>query len=225
MNLSDFDATIFDMDGTLTNNMRLHFDSFVEFGARYNLQLPTPEAGAGLIGKRNSEIMPVLFGRELTVEEIGRYEAEKEAIYHALIAAGIVPLAGLRRLLGVLQARGIPVAIATSAPSGNVPLTLRALEIAEYFDAIVLGDEVPHGKPAPDIFLEAARRLGHPPDRCLVFEDSYAGVAAAKAAGMRCIALATTHSVEELRANTAADAIMSDYKEFLALALPGGGTT
>ncbi len=219
----DFDAAIFDMDGTLTNNMRLHFNSFVQFGARYDLQLPTPEAGASLIGLRNSEIMPVLFGRELTVEEIRRYEAEKEAIYHALIGAGIVPVAGLRRLLQVLQARGIPAAVATSAPSVNVPLTLRALEIAEYFQTIVLGDEVPRGKPAPDIFLEAARRLGHPPDRCIVFEDAYAGVAAAKAAGMRCIALATTHTAEELRANTAADVIVHDYEEFLAPAAVDNG--
>lgn len=221
MHLADFDAAIFDMDGTLTDNMRLHFDSFAQFGARYNLQLPTPEAGAALIGKRNSEIMPVLFGRELTVEEIGRYEAEKEAIYHALLAGGIVPVAGLRRLLDALQACGIPAAVATSAPGANVSLTLEAIGIADRFAAVVLGVDVPRSKPAPDIFLEAARRLGHPPERCLVFEDAYAGVEAAHAAGMRCVALATTHTVAQLRANTTAELIVRDFEEFLAIAQTG----
>ena len=82
------------------------------------------------------------------------------------------------------------------------------------FAAITLGDEVPRGKPAPDIFLETARRLDQPPDRCVVFEDSLAGIAAARAAGMRCIALATTHSVADLRA-AAPDLVVADYDELL----------
>jgi HAD superfamily hydrolase (TIGR01509 family) len=217
MTLNSVEAAIFDMDGTLTDNMPLHVDSFARFGGRYNLAMPTAEVGAGLAGKRNREIMPVLFGRDLTVEEIERYEAEKEAIYHELIAGGLAPVPGLARLLDLLHSRGIPAAVATSAPAGNVAPTLRAIGAEGRFDAVVLGADVPRSKPAPDIFLEAARRLGRAPERCLVFEDAYAGVAAAKAAGMRCVALATTHTVEELRANTEADLIVRDYEALLDL--------
>jgi beta-phosphoglucomutase len=214
--LQPFDAAIFDMDGTITDNMRLHAEAFVIFGQRYQLTAPPAHVATGLSGKRNREILPVLFGRELTDEEIERYAEEKERIYHTLMER-ITLVPGLARLLDLLDERGIPVGLATSAPQINVEPMLRVLAVEARFAALTLGDEVPNGKPAPDIFLEAARRLGVPPERCLVFEDAYSGVAAAKAAGMRCVAVTTTHTAEELRANTAADLIVRDYEEFLAL--------
>jgi beta-phosphoglucomutase len=216
--LRSFDAAIFDMDGTLTDNMRLHAEAFVVFGTRYQLQSPPPEVAAGLSGKRNREILPVLFGRALTDEEIERYAEEKERIYHGLMP-GIAPVAGLLRLLELLDERGVRYGVATSAPRINVEPMLRVLGLEGRFAALTLGDEVPNGKPAPDIFLEAARRLGVAPERCVVFEDAYSGVAAAKAAGMQCVALATTHTAEELRANTAADLVVKDYEELLAAEL------
>ncbi|MEN9934176.1 MAG: hypothetical protein RLZZ387_755 [Chloroflexota bacterium] len=214
--INNFDAAIFDMDGTITNNMHLHAEAFVIFGRRYELAPPSPDVAAGLSGKRNREILPVLFSRELTDEEIERYAEEKERIYHTLMDA-ITLLPGFTRLLDLLDARGVPVGLATSAPAINVEPMLRVLGMERRFAAVTLGSEVPNGKPAPDIFLEAARRLGVPPGRCLAFEDAYSGVAAAKAAGMRCVALATTHTADELRANTAADLIVQDYEELLAL--------
>lgn len=209
-------AVIFDLDGTLTDNMGVHREAFTRFGARYQLRPPDPEDARRLGGMRNREIMPILFRRELTDEEIERYAAEKEAIYRAMIAESCRPVAGTHHLLAALAARGIPCAIATSAPVDNVGSMLQLLGIADRFAEIVLGAEVPNGKPAPDIFLEAARRLGCAPADCLAFEDAFSGIAAAKAAGMRCIALATTHSADELRLHTAADLIVQDYEAFLA---------
>lgn len=214
--LAPFEAAIFDMDGTITDNMGLHARAFVIFGERHRLTPPPPEVAASLVGKRNREILPVLFGRPMTDEEIERYAEEKERVYHTLME-GLVLVPGLARLLDLLDARGVLLGLATSAPRINVEPMLRALDVAHRFAALTLGEEVQHGKPAPDIFLEAARRLGVAPERCLVFEDAYAGVAAAKAAGMACVALATTHTAEELRANTAADAIVRDYDELLGL--------
>lgn len=216
MGIHNFDAAIFDMDGTITDNMRLHAEAFVVFGTRYELTAPPPEVAAALSGKRNREIFPVLFGRELSDEDLVRYSEEKERIYHTLMERiSLVP--GLPRLLDRLDARGVPIGLATSAPRMNVEPMLRVLEVEARFAALTLGEEVPNGKPAPDIFFESARRLGVAPERCLVFEDAYAGVAAAKAAGMQCVALATTHTAAELRANTAADLVVRDYDELLTL--------
>ena len=215
MKITAFDAAIFDMDGTLTDNMGLHAEAFVVFGRRYQLRTPPPEVAASLSGKRNREILPVLFERALSDDEIERYAEEKERIYHGLMD-GIAPVPGLLRLLDLLDAEGLSIGLATSAPLINVEPMLRVLGVEGRFAALTLGHEVTHSKPAPDIFLEAARRLGRAPERCLVFEDAYSGVAAAKAAGMTCVALATTHSAEELRANTAADLVVHDYDEFLS---------
>lgn len=216
--MSAFTAAIFDMDGTLLDNMPLHFRAFRIFIARHGLRPPPADVATRLIGRGNSEILPVLFERALTPEEIVRYRNEKEQIYRDMLA-GVTPVPGLLRLLDLLEQRQVRIGLATSAPRENVAPTLTALGVTGRFSAITLGEEVPHGKPAPDIFLEAARRLGQPADRCVVFEDSHAGIAAARAAGMRCIALATTHSADELRA-AGPDLIIADYDELLRMTPP-----
>ena len=216
MALYPFGAAIFDMDGTLLHNMPLHFQAFAAFAERCGLRLPPPDVAASLIGRRNSEIMPILFGRALTAEEIDRFSEEKERIYRDMLA-GARPLPGLVRLLDALDRRGVITALATSAPPGNVGPTLAELGLVGRFATVTLGSEVAHGKPAPDIFLETARRLGQPAERCIVFEDSYAGITAARAAGMRCVALATTHSADELRIACAPDLIVRDFNEFLRI--------
>lgn len=211
-------AAIFDMDGTLLNNMPLYYRAFRIFIERHGIRPPPPSEAVQLIGMRQSDIFPALFGRALTPEEIARYSAEAGEIYRSMLS-GIAPLPGLLRFLDLLEQRQVRIGLATSAPRENVTPTLEALGIADRFAAITLGEEVPRGKPAPDIFLEAARRLGQPADRCVVFEDSHAGIAAARAAGMRCIALATTHSADELRA-AGPDLIIADYDELLRITPP-----
>lgn len=209
-------AFIFDMDGTILDNMDLHHAAFGAFMARRALPAPSIELRARLDGKRNREIFPILLDRELGAEELRAFSIEKETLYRELAAGALRPVAGLARLFAAMAARAIPAAIATSAPAENVAQSLDLLDLHRHFRAVVRGDEVVRGKPAPDIFLEAARRLGVAPAHCLVFEDAFMGIEGAKAAGMACVALTTTNSAESLRAHGGADFVVADFDDFLA---------
>ena len=185
-------AVIFDIDGTIVDNMHLHAEAFARFAERHGLPPLTQEDRARLDGRRNSEIFPILFKREVPREEWQTYEHEKEGLYRELSKGRLLPMKGLRQLIDQLAADRIPMALATSAPQPNVAHTLAELGLDEAFPIIVRGDEVARGKPAPDVFIEAARRLGVDPKDCLVFEDAPMGVAAAQAAGMPVVALTTS---------------------------------
>jgi HAD superfamily hydrolase (TIGR01509 family) len=211
--LSDFKAVVFDMDGTLTPNMHLHEEAFTIFRDKYRIATPDEATIAGLSGKRNSEIFPVLFGRPLTEAELLAYADEKESLYRTLMHH-VHPVNGLHAFLKHMDSHGLGSAIATSAPHGNVGPTLDRLQLPSYFGAITLGAEVKYGKPAPDIFIEAARRLGHAPHHCIGIEDSFAGLQSVRDSGMYTVAIATTHTPAELAA-AKPDVIVSDYEELM----------
>ena len=185
-------AVIFDIDGTIVDNMHLHAEAFAVFAERHGLPPLTPDDRARLDGRRNSEIFPILFKREVPREEWQAYEREKEGLYRELSRGRLTPMKGLHDFIAKLKADGIAVALATSAPELNVAHTLTELGLTGDFPIIVRGDQVPRGKPAPDVFLEAARRLDVVPAECLVFEDAPMGIAAAHAAGMTVVALTTS---------------------------------
>ena len=185
-------AVIFDIDGTIVDNMHLHAEAFAVFAGRHGLPPLTTDDRARLDGRRNSEIFPILFKREVPREEWIAYEQEKEGLYRELSRGRLAPMKGLHQLIDRLKEDRIPVALATSAPRLNVEHTLAELELTDAFAVIVRGDEVARGKPAPDVFIEAARRLGAEPADCLVFEDAPMGIEAAQAAGMRVVALTTS---------------------------------
>ena len=183
---------IFDIDGTIVDNMHLHAEAFGVFAERHGLPPLTKDDRARLDGRRNSEIFPILFKRDVPRDEWLEYEREKEGLYRELSRGRLSPMTGLQRLIDRLKAEAIPVALATSAPQPNVTHTLAELDLAGAFPIIVRGDEVPRGKPAPDVFIEAARRLGIAAADCLVFEDAPMGIEAAHAAGMRVVALTSS---------------------------------
>jgi len=210
-------AVIFDIDGTIVDNMALHAEAFGVFAARHGLPPLTPEDRARLDGRRNSEIFPILFKRDVPRDEWVAYEDEKEGLYRELSRGRLSPAKGLRRLIAQLQADRIPIALATSAPKANVEHTLRELDLSEAFPIIVRGDEVARGKPAPDVFIEAARRLAVPPAQCLVFEDAPMGIEAAHAAGMTVVALTTSFRPEQLEALDRPPAfVCCDFDGYLA---------
>jgi HAD superfamily hydrolase (TIGR01509 family) len=209
---------IFDIDGTIVDNMHLHAEAFAVFAERHGLPSLTQEDRARLDGRRNSEIFPILFKREVPRSEWRAYEEEKEGLYRELSRGRLSPLRGLQLLIDRLRDSGIPMALATSAPEANVTHTLRELGLTGAFPVIVRGDQVPRGKPAPDVFIEAARRLGVDPGDCLVFEDAPMGIAAAQAAGMPVVAVTTSFQASHFaRLQPPPSHTCCDFEEFLAL--------
>ena len=208
-------AVIFDIDGTIVDNMHLHAEAFGVFAERHGLPPLTPDDRARLDGRRNSEIFPILFKRDVARDEWLQYEEEKEGLYRELSRGRLAPMPGLKELIRKLTDDGIAIALATSAPEPNVTHTLGEIGLAASFAIIVRGDQVARGKPAPDVFLEAARLLDVPPAQCLVFEDAPMGVVAAQAAGMPVVALTTSFAAAQFAAlQPPPDYICGDFAGF-----------
>jgi beta-phosphoglucomutase len=211
-------AVIFDIDGTIVDNMHLHAEAFAVFAERHGLPPLTREDRARLDGRRNSEIFPILFNRDVPRDEWLAYEREKEGLYRELSKGRLLPMKGLHTLMAQLAHERIPIALATSAPQPNVAHTLSELGLDGAFPIIVRGDEVGRGKPAPDVFIEAARRLGIQAADCLVFEDAPMGIEAAHAAGMPVVALTTSfHAAHFAQLEQPPVCVCADFDEFLSL--------
>jgi beta-phosphoglucomutase len=210
-------GAIFDLDGTIVDNMPVHADAFAIFVERHGLPPLTLDDRKRLDGRRNRDIFPDLFGRPLSDAEQVAFADEKEALYRELSGGRLAPVSGLVRLLDCLRARSIPVAVATSAPPGNVRHTLTELGLAERLTCIVRSDEVPRGKPFPDVFLAAATLLGVAPADCVAFEDAPIGIIAARTAGMRTVAVANSFAADVFLApEVGADVVVRDFEEYLA---------
>jgi beta-phosphoglucomutase len=203
--------------------MAVHAEAFAIFVGRHGLPQLTEADRARLDGKRNRDIFPDLFGRPLAEDFLQACIQEKESLYRELSRGRLRPLPGLLSLLDALDAERIPIAIATSAPADNVAHTLGELQLDGRLTRVVRSDRVPRGKPFPDVFLAAAELIAVEPARCLAFEDAPAGLLAARAAGMTCVAVTTSFDAETLTALGAApDFAVRDFDEFLALARAQG---
>lgn len=190
-------AVIFDWDGVIVDSSAHHERSWEILAARRGLDLPADHFKRGF-GKKNNVIIPDL-GWAKDPSAVSALAHEKEEIYRALVRDhGIIPLPGVRELLAALAAEGIPAAIGSSTERANLDLPLDMMGLREFFRVIVSGEEVEHGKPDPSIFLLAAQRLGVAPAECVVIEDALVGIEAAKRAGMRVLAVATTNPASVL---------------------------
>ncbi|MGD9976659.1 MAG: HAD family hydrolase [Bacteroidales bacterium] len=198
INFSDFSAVIFDMDGVIVDNQWYHLNAWKIFCKKHGLAFDESTFRANYFGKSNHEIICALYGGDFSLETTLKLGNEKEIIYQQNYISAIKPLPGLVKLLEDIKRARKPAAIASSAPIINIDFVLDSLRIREYFDKIVDVSMVKNSKPNPEIYLKAASLLNVPPQECLVFEDSHSGINAALAAGMAVIAVATTHSKEEL---------------------------
>jgi beta-phosphoglucomutase len=198
-------AAIWDVDGTLVDTAELHFAAWKQLAEEIGRPF-TRDDFAATFGMRNPEIIRQLFDPSADDSTVSRIGDRKEVIYRGAAAkSGITLLPGARSLLAGLHHRGWSQAIASSAPRANLELILELTGIRRFFQAIVAMEDTTRGKPDPEVFLLAAERLEVPPARCLVFEDAVAGVQAAKAARMKCVAVRFVghHSAEKLTAANA----------------------
>lgn len=185
-------AVIWDMDGVIVDSGPSHFRSWQYVFAKRGVDF-TGEDFQRRFGQRNDTIIKGALGKDISLEEIEAIAVEKESYYRETVKQNIKPFPGAIELIKSLHARDFSIALASSAPPENIQLILEKLGIKDYFQAIVFGREVTEGKPSPQCFLLAARKLGVEPVNCIVIEDAVAGVSAAKRAGMLCIAVRNTH--------------------------------
>lgn len=187
-------AFIFDMDGVIIDSEPMHFEVDIQVMNYYGSAI-THEQLEQYVGMTNPEMWAAVKEQHnLTpsVSEIIEYQLSNKI--EMLTSREMEPIDGIRELLAELKARNIPAAIASSSPPVFIKAVLRKFDLLDHFECVVSGEEVDKGKPAPDVYLKAAELLGVKPQDCMVLEDARHGVAAAKAAGMRCIGFVNPNS-------------------------------
>ncbi|MGI9060046.1 MAG: HAD family hydrolase [Ktedonobacteraceae bacterium] len=190
-------AVIWDMDGVIIDSAEEHRLAWQRLAREEGVPFTDTDFWA-TFGKRNDDIFAIQWGT-LPPQQVKLLADRKENYFRELIRKTAAPLPGSIELMRSLHEAGFRQALASSAPIENIQLISDALGLERYLTALVSGETVPHGKPAPDIFLKAAQALAIEPPYCLVIEDAVAGVQAAHAAGMRCISVAGNRDLPGLR--------------------------
>ena len=189
-------AVLWDFDGVLADTNEYHFQSWKEILAEIGISFSRQDFQS-LFGMSNSQTSRIILGLEQDTQQSLEVSDRKEALYRQMLRGRITMNPNLASVLESLKRAGVKMAIASSAPPENLEVVLAELGIASYFQAIVSGDSLP-SKPDPAVFLVAADLIGAPPESCIVVEDSPHGIEAARRAGMKCIAVASTQPVEKL---------------------------
>ncbi|MEW2549084.1 HAD family phosphatase [Streptomyces sp. NPDC047002] len=182
-------AVLFDLDGTLIDTEPLYYEATRRVLARHGVADFGWEQHADFIGVGTRETLDVLAARFSLAPPVDALLAELNAEHLELLRSSAEVFPQMRKLVERLRAAGVPMAVASGSSREAIGAALAHGGLAEFFPVTVSAEEVGAGKPEPDVFFEAARRLGAAPDACAVVEDSGPGVAAAHAAGMRCLAV------------------------------------
>jgi beta-phosphoglucomutase len=189
-------AVIFDMDGVLVDTYQAHYRSWVAMAEREGFTF-TEAQFAPTFGRTSREIIGHFWGSELSDHRIAEMDSAKEAAFREIIDNDFPAMPGARKLIDSLADEGFALAVGSSGPPENVAMVLERLGVRERFQAVVTGMDVTRGKPDPQVFLLAAERLDVSPALCVVVEDAPAGVAAARAAGMKSVGLVSTGRTPE----------------------------
>ena len=217
-------ALLFDLDGTLIDSMPHHQNAWDAWYARRGLPMNSADFFASTAGRSNAEILADLFPSH-SADEHAAMADEKEAIYREFAAQSLALIGGAQAFVEAARASGLQMAVCTASTVPNMALAFALHGIDGWVEHVVSPADVTsgpgpaarlRGKPHPDIFLEAARRLGLAPEDCIVFEDAPLGVEAARRAGMRAVALTTTLAAEHF---ASFDNIIAIAPDFTTLAL------
>ncbi len=166
-------AFIFDMDGTLVDNMEFHSRAWMALFESLGIHLEADEFQRRTAGKTNLEILRKFTGRNLSDDEIQVLSDQKENFYRDLYRPHLKATTGLRLFLEQAQEQHIPMGLATAAGKENIAFVLQGLKLDGFFNAIVGAEDIKKGKPDPEIFIKSANKLHVPPEGCIVFEDFF----------------------------------------------------
>ena len=202
-------GVIFDIDGVLLDSYKMHYECWRTIAEKHSIYVSEKEFDS-LFGRRGSEIVREIWGKDLPGEQVVAIHRQKQAQYRENLQRNFPEMDGAIQLIDALAAEGFILGIGSSAPPENVEMSLNGLGRAKSFKAVVTGSDVTRGKPEPQVFLLAAQRMGLKPADCAVIEDAVAGITAALAGGMTAIALAGTAPAESL---TMADLVVTSLRQ------------
>lgn len=203
------EAVLFDMDGVIVDSEPLWTEAEIQFLARRSLSY-SPQLKAVLMGRDSREAVGILIEHYNLSESVDDVIEERNELVAGLFRELLQPIPYALDLVKSVRHSGVKTSMASSSPKRLIELVLDKFSIAALFDLVLSGDQVARGKPAPDIYLTAARELEVIPDNCLVIEDAPNGVASAKAAGMRCLAISTSANAADL---AMADQVVRSFEE------------
>jgi HAD superfamily hydrolase (TIGR01509 family) len=209
-------AVIFDMDGVIVDSEPYSMQALIDVLGQYGIE-PTEDDLRRSYGRRVRDDFVDYFARYGVTADVNIAIAHKHARYYHLAAGHLQPFPGVMALLKRLGDHGHRLALASSGDRVKVAFGMQALQLNSLFELVITGDDVSHSKPAPEIYLRAAQRLGVPPAECIAIEDAPAGVEAVKRAGMRCIAVTNSVPREQLYQ---ADLIVGSLADDLSPVLP-----
>ena len=206
---NNFEAVIFDLDGTMIDNMMIHHHAWQHKLKELGMDLPLAEVMQKVHGI-NEEILQRLFGNQLSQEERKFHAYDKEALYRKKAIDTLKLIDGLEAFLSKVKSKGIRLAIGSAAPPENVDFALDNLGIRPFFEIIRHSDHVSKGKPDPEIYSSIMRDMDLSPDSCLIFEDSVVGAQAGVSAGADVVVITTTHEEHEF-SHLPIKAFIKDY--------------
>ena len=210
MTTAPIQALLFDLDGTLIDSMPHHHEAWVAWHARHGLTLDVEGFFTATAGRSNAEILADMLPAA-SAAEIDAKADEKETLYREIAAKSLTLIAGAQAYVEQARAAGLRLAVCTASTPLNMKLAFERFGIDGWVDTVTSPADGLRGKPHPDIFLEAAKRLGIAPEACLVFEDAPLGIEAARRAGMRAFALTTTLPAEAFTAYDNLIGIAADF--------------
>ena len=190
-------AVIWDLDGVIIDSAEEHRKAWQRLAQEEGVKFSNEQFWA-TFGQRNDSIIPLIWG-PISPKQLKALADRKEAYFRDYVRETAAPLPGAIELLSALHDAGYTQALGSSTPIANIDLIKEVLGLQHYISVFVSGETVPHGKPAPDIFLKAAQELGVEPAHCLVIEDAVAGIAAARAGEMYTIAVAGERHIPGLQ--------------------------